>query len=94
MKKLESRITTLEKKAEMMKTSLAEEEKKRVIVLRTISREQAKQEALGLFRKGEPLLYADVAQRLRIGLAEAVEICEELIAEGEVTLYGNSDQTG
>ena len=66
-------------------------EEAEVIVLRTISKEQAKREALELFRRGGPLYYSDVARMLRIDLATAVEICEELIAEGEVALHGDSD---
>ena len=55
-----------------------------VIVLRTITREQAKQEIMELFQTGETLYYSDIAQRLRIDLPLVVEICQELENEGEI----------
>lgn len=72
---LEQRVSELEGEGE-------------VVVLRAISKEQAKREALELFEQSDSLLYSDVARILRIDLEVAVEICEELIAEGEVDESG------
>ena len=82
---LKLRVADLEQEVKALKAAAQEE----VIVLRTLSREQAKGEALDLFRRGQPLLYSDVARLLGIDLSTAVDICEELIAEGEVTASGN-----
>lgn len=61
----------------------------RRIVLRTISREGAKQEILDLFQQSKPLFYSDIAETLRLDLEMVVEICEELIAEGQIVEHGN-----
>ena len=82
---LESRVDALEK--EVKKLKKREEEK--VIVLRDISRDQVKREVLELFQRDKPLFYSDIAELLRLDLATVVEICEELIAEGEVMARGS-----
>ena len=66
---------------EVLKASVPGEE---VIVLRTISRKQAKREIKELFQSGETLYYSDIAERLRIDLPLVVEICQELGSEGEI----------
>lgn len=55
-----------------------------VILLRSISREQAKEEIMGLLDKSDKLYYSDIAEKLKLDLKEVVEIIEELEAEGEV----------
>jgi Mn-dependent DtxR family transcriptional regulator len=55
-----------------------------VIALRSITREQARQEILELFQSGETLFFSDIAERLRIDLPLLIEICQELCEEGEI----------
>ena len=55
-----------------------------VIVLRDISREEAKEEIRQLFARREVADYEDIVTELRIPLELAVEICEELIQDGEI----------
>jgi Mn-dependent DtxR family transcriptional regulator len=55
-----------------------------VIILRSISREQAKKEILDLFDTYEKLDYGDIAEKLRLDLEQVVEIVGELKKEGEV----------
>lgn len=86
VKALEARVGALEKKIKALKTSLPQE---KVIILRAISKEQAKQEILNLFGQGQPLFYSDIAEKLRLDLSTVVEVCEELIAEGKVTTRDN-----
>jgi len=70
---LAHRIETLEKKQE-----------EDVIVLREITRDEAKGEIKYLFSEGHTLYYSDVATKLRLDLELVVEICNELINEGEI----------
>lgn len=66
-----------------------------VVVLRELSREQAKQEIKELFEGGEVLYYSDVSQRLRIDLPLVVELCAELMDAGEVIIDGdNANKSG
>lgn len=62
----------------------------RVIVLRSVDRDQAKREILELFRSGETLYYSDISERLRIDLVLVVEICQELGEEGEIDFDANA----
>lgn len=55
-----------------------------VIVLREITREEAKTEIIDIFASGETLYYSDISERLRIDLEVVVEICRELQAEGVI----------
>lgn len=60
-------------------------EKPQTVVLRTVPREQAKQEILDLFKNSkETLFYSDVAQRLGLDLQQVVELCNELENEGHI----------
>jgi hypothetical protein len=56
-----------------------------VMVLRKVSRQQAKKEILQLFRKQQSLYYSDVADQLRLDLEFVVDICAELEREGKIT---------
>ena len=56
----------------------------KVIVLREISREQAKQEIQQLFSDGRTLYYSDIAEELRLDLQLVVDVCRELEEGGEV----------
>ena len=71
-------------------SGLAGEEK--VIVLRAITREEAKDEIKGLFDAGRVLYYSDIADELRIDLELAVEICQELENEGEIEVNDDSEE--
>jgi hypothetical protein len=82
---LESRISVLEDQVTTIKQALSSYRDEKVIMLRTLTREQAKTEILDLFRQGKPLFYSDIAEALQLDLQSVVEISEELIAEGEVT---------
>ena len=61
-----------------------EEATEEVIMLRSISREQAKKEIMELLDKSDKLYYGDIAEALKLDLEQVVEIVEELEAEGEV----------
>ena len=78
----------LRREIEQIKQRLAELERKmpeeKVIVLREISREQAKQEIQQLFSSGRTLHYSDIAKELRLDLQLVVDICRELEGNGEV----------
>ena len=54
----------------------------RVIILRSITREDAKNEIVRLFQAGDVLDYGDIAERLQIELPLVVDICNELEREG------------
>lgn len=87
---LSQRVKELEKRMENLEEQLTEEE---IVVLREISRDEAKSEIAQLFSKGETLYYSDIAKRLRIDLELIVDICQELLEEGEITVAddaGNS----
>ena len=56
----------------------------RVIVLRTLTKERAKQEILQLFQDGNVHDYGDISERLSLDLQLVVEICNELEREGRI----------
>ena len=87
IEQLKVRVAALEEEVARLKGSLADGE---VIELRTISKEEAKQEILDLFQSGETLFYSDLAGRLRIDLPLVVEICEELKKGGEIEVDANA----
>jgi hypothetical protein len=78
---LKAKVAALEQEVAQLKAALPEEP---VIVLRSITREQAKQEILELFQSGETLHFSDIACRLHLDLPLVVEICQDLRAEGEI----------
>lgn len=55
-----------------------------VIVIREITREEAKQEIQQLFKSGRTLYYSDIARELQLDLELVVEICNELKESGVV----------
>jgi hypothetical protein len=81
VEQLRDRVEALERELAQIKDSFPGEE---IIVLRSISRDQAKQEILELFQSGEVLFYSDVARRLQLDLPLVVELCQELQHEGEI----------
>lgn len=80
------KVDVLEEAVETLKASLRNE----VVVLRTVTREQAKQEVQELFRSGETLFYSDIARRLRLELPLVVELCQELTGSGEIEIHDNA----
>jgi hypothetical protein len=78
---LRRKVTELEEAVEVLRLEGSDEE---VIVLRTISREEAKQEISKLFQTGETLYYSDIAERLWFDLPMVVAICQELQQEREI----------
>lgn len=56
----------------------------KVVVLREISRDEAKQEITKLFSAGKTLYYSDIVEQLKIDLELVVDICDELIREGKI----------
>ncbi|MDE0236015.1 MAG: hypothetical protein OXN95_02180 [bacterium] len=54
----------------------------KVIDLREITKEEARDEIIDLFATGEVLYYSDIAERLRLELEMVVDICQRLIDEG------------
>ena len=81
IEQLRARVAALEQEVSQLKASLSDEQ---VIVLRSITRDQAKQEILELFQSGETLFFSDIAKRLNIDLPLVVEICQELREDGEI----------
>jgi len=80
----------LRKELDRINHKLAELEERipeeKVIVLRQISREQAKQEIKQLFSTGRTLYYSDIAEELGLDLKLVVEICQELEEAGEIAV--------
>ena len=80
----------LRQEVEWIKQRLSELEERipeeKVIVLREISREEAKQEIQQLFSSGRTLYYSDIAEELRLDLKLVVDLCLELQVSGEVEI--------
>ena len=68
--------------------------KEKVIVLREISREQAKQEMQQFFSTGRTLYYSDIAEELRLALELVVDIWRELQGKGEIKVDEDILRTG
>ncbi|MCI0439124.1 MAG: hypothetical protein L0177_08335 [Chloroflexi bacterium] len=83
---LERRIAALEEELVALR---AIQDSGDVIVLRTVTKEDAKEEIKKLFRTGETLYYSDISKRLGIELLMVVDICDELMEEGEIEIDGN-----
>ena len=93
---LEQRITKLQRENNYLQQQVEELQKKvdklmenlptqKTIILREIDKTQAKQEIKKLFASTDkPLYYSDIAEELELDLEMVVEICEELIKEGEI----------
>lgn len=71
---LRSRVDRLEATAPEVKT----------IVLREITREEAKSEIKQLFSSGEAFDYEAIVERLNLDLELVVDVCRELMDEGEI----------
>lgn len=82
---LSGRVAELELDLEVMKAALEIED----VTLRSISKQDARQEILRLFETGEPLDQADLAESLSLDFSLVTQICDELISEGVVDFYGD-----
>lgn len=83
---LEQRVGALEKRVASLEAVSPVE---KVIVLRELSKEEAKKEILELFTKEDSLYYSDIAEKLSLDLKLVVDICNELQAAGEIHVLGN-----
>ena len=83
---LKMSILAIEKRLANIESYIPEE---RVIVLREISREEAKEEIRNLFSTGRTLYYSDIAQELQLDLEIVVDICNELQNSREIGLDAN-----
>lgn len=80
IRELRARVAALEEQVARPEAIAVE----KIIVLREITREEAKAEIVDLFATGETLYYSDISERLRIDLEMTVTICRELMAEGAI----------
>lgn len=78
---LKQRLQLLESVVDQLLSSKSATEQ-RVILLRTLTRDEAKEEIVQLFQSGETLDYGDIAVKLQIELPFVVDICNELEREG------------
>jgi hypothetical protein len=78
---LEKRVASLENRLRRLADDENEEE---VVTLREVPREQAKEEIQKLYARGETLFMSEVAERLSLPDALVVELCLELMKEGEI----------
>jgi hypothetical protein len=81
------RIEALEERLRKIEDTI---HKQKTVILREITREEAKSEIERLFEKGNTLYYSDIAEKLRINLELVVDICEELFREGKVKVADSS----
>ena len=68
-------------------------QREQTVVLRSISRKDAKGEIRDLFRRsdGKTLFYSDVAEALSLDLELVVKLCNELEAEGHIGVLESND---
>jgi len=80
---LRQEIEQIKQKVSELEERIPEE---RVIVLKEISKEEAKEEIRQLFSSGRTLYYSDIAEELRLDLKLVVDICDELQEDGEIKI--------
>jgi Mn-dependent DtxR family transcriptional regulator len=80
----EAKVRSLERELAALRTNGAVED---VVVLRQVDRGQAKREIRELFQRGETLYYSEIADRLRLDIEVVVEVCRELMDEGEIEVH-------
>lgn len=85
------RIDSLEKRFSNIEASLPSE---KVIILRKVSKEQAKKEIRKLFSESNTLYYSDIAERLGLDLELVVDICNELQRQGKIKVDDKTLQSG
>ena len=70
---------------EHIKQKLLElENREKVIVLREITREEAKKDIEQLFKSGRVFYYSDIVKELKLDLETVVDICNELQESGQI----------
>jgi len=75
----------LQRELEQVKQRLLElEAKEKVIVLKEITEEEAREEIRQLFAGGRTLYYSDIVKELKLDLKTVVELCNELQERGEI----------
>ena len=82
-RRLATIAVNLEKRMNILERKLPGEN---VIVLREITRDAAKAEIASLFSEGRTLYYSDIATELQLDLELVVDICNELMSEGEISV--------
>lgn len=80
---LRDTIRRIEERLSNIEASLP---RQKVVILRELSKEEAKDEIKGLFSSGKTLYYSDIAQQLRLDLELVVDICDELQEQGDITI--------
>ena len=80
---LRERIRAIEERLASIEATIPEE---RMIILREVSKEEAKEEIRNLFSTGQMLYYSDIAKKLSLDLKMVVDICNELQKSGEIDI--------
>ncbi|MBI2850269.1 MAG: hypothetical protein HYX80_04400 [Chloroflexi bacterium] len=86
---LREQIKAIEKRLANLETTLPKE---KLVILREVSKEEAKKDILQLFSKGNTMYYSDIAEQLRLDLKTVVEICNELQNRGEIEVVDDTLQ--
>lgn len=79
---LTKRVEALEKEIKELAKELTTEIVEKVVVLKPITKKEARAKIIRLFKSGKVLYYTDIVQKLGIDLPLVVEICNELEKEG------------
>lgn len=74
---LTKRVEALEKKIKELSTEIVE----KVVVLKPITKKEARAKIIRLFKSSKILYYSDIVEKLGIDLPLVVEICDELEKE-------------
>jgi hypothetical protein len=88
IEQLKARVVALEEEIAELKGLSVEEE---VIMLKDVTRSDAKTEIKELFQSGGTWYYSDIARKLKIDLSTVVELCTELMNEGEIYVNTTDD---
>ena len=80
---LKDKIRKIEERLSKLEASVPGE---KVIVLRELTPDQAKEEIRKLFSTGKRLYYSDIALELGLDLELVVNICNELQEQGEISV--------
>jgi len=83
---LQEELRQARQKLAELKNRLSGEE---VMVVRDITKEEAKEEIRQLFSKGQTLYYSDIVKELGLDLELVVDVCNELESEGVVGVDAN-----
>jgi len=83
------RLEELERRLSRVEEILPEQ---KVVVIRSVSEEEARAEIRQMFSTGRTLYYSDIAEDLGLDLRTVVRICEELRSEGEIEVDADALQ--